>query len=444
MTPVITSPYVLTDIPGFVELVNRDPTNVEESANTLKLSKVNYTTKNNQNYKIIRYDKHYLSTDLITMLGPLRSVILNSVNKVVSFAPPKSISSYLFIAQYPEKTEYIVAEEFVEGTMINVFWDESINLAGAWEIATRNTIGGDTSFYNAYSNNIHNINAHNTNTSNQSKTFRTMFLEAAYANNLDLNALNKNICYSFVLQHPDNRIVKSFNKPSLYLVEAYEICNTENGIVNVSLIDLSVIKMALYLKHTTIQYPEIYADWSNYIDLKYKYASMNTSYDIQGVVFRNKLTKERSKMRNPVYEYVRSLRGNQPKLQYQYLCLRQQGSVSNYLTFYPENKKDFAFFRDSLHAFTIALFQNYLACYIYKDIPLKDFPDQYKTHMYNLHQHYMNKLRLEKLWVSKNEVIDYVNKIHPSMQMYCLNSSMRKRRIDIIKADYVEPIQNYE
>ena len=442
MTPVITSPYVLTDIPGFVELVNRDPSNVEESANTLKLSKVNYTTKNNQNYKIIRYDKHYLSTDLIAMLGPLRSVILNSVNKVVSFAPPKSISSYLFIAQYPEKTEYIIAEEFVEGTMINVFWDESINLAGAWEIATRNTIGGDTSFYNAYSNNIHNINAHNAN--NQSKTFRTMFLEAAYANNLDLNGLNKNICYSFVLQHPDNRIVKSFNKPTLYLVEAYEICNTENGIVNVSLIDLSVIKMALYLKHTTIQYPEIYTDWSNYIDLKYKYASMNTSYDIQGVVFRNKLTKERSKMRNPVYEYVRSLRGNQPKLQYQYLCLRQQGSVSNYLTFYPENKKDFAFFRDSLHAFTIALFQNYLACYIYKDIPLKDFPDQYRNHMYNLHQHYMNKLRLEKQWVSKNVVIDYVNKIHPSMQMYCLNSSMRKRRIDIIKADYIEPLQNYE
>jgi len=158
MTPVITSPYVLTDIPGFVELVNRDPTNAEESANTLKLSKVNYTTKNNQNYKIIRYDKHYLSTDLIAMLGPLRSVILNSANKVVSFAPPKSISSYLFIAQYPEKTEYIVAEEFVEGTMINVFWDESINLSGAWEIATRNTIGGDTSFYNAYSNNANNAN----------------------------------------------------------------------------------------------------------------------------------------------------------------------------------------------------------------------------------------------------------------------------------------------
>ena len=150
MTPVITPPYVLTDIPGFVELVNRDPSSVEESPNTLKLSKVNYTTKNNQNYKIIRYDKHYLSTDLIAMLGPLRSVILNSANKVVSFAPPKSISSYLFIAQYPEKTEYIVAEEFVEGTMINVFWDESINLSGAWEIATRNTIGGDTSFYNAY------------------------------------------------------------------------------------------------------------------------------------------------------------------------------------------------------------------------------------------------------------------------------------------------------
>ena len=56
MTPVITSPYVLTDIPGFVELVNRVPSSVEESANTLKLSKINYTTKNNQNYSYESYN----------------------------------------------------------------------------------------------------------------------------------------------------------------------------------------------------------------------------------------------------------------------------------------------------------------------------------------------------------------------------------------------------
>jgi hypothetical protein len=55
---------------------------------------------------------------------------VNNQNKVVSFAPPKSIPSDKFIQSYNEKMEGIVAEEFVEGTMINVFWDPSVGLTG--------------------------------------------------------------------------------------------------------------------------------------------------------------------------------------------------------------------------------------------------------------------------------------------------------------------------
>ena len=47
---------------------------------------------------------------------------------------------------------------------------------------------------------------------------------------------------------------------------------------------------------------------------------MNTNYNTLGFVLINKVTGERAKIRNPVYEQVRQLRGNQPKLQFQYLC----------------------------------------------------------------------------------------------------------------------------
>ena len=61
---------------------------------------------------------------------------------------------------------------------------------------------------------------------------------------------------------------------------------------------------------------------------------MNTSYHIQGVVIKTD-DGARYKFRNPNYEHVRHLRGNQPKLQYQYLVLRQSGKVKEYLQYYP-------------------------------------------------------------------------------------------------------------
>jgi hypothetical protein len=151
---------------------------------------------------VIRYDKDILVYDLIQTYGLCRSVILNSQNMVVSFAPPKSIQSDRFIKKYNDNFNGIVAEEFVEGTMINVFWDPSIGLTGGWEIATRNTPGATSSFFKGTSN----------------KTFRDMFLEAAQQHNLVLHMLNPAYFYSFVLQHPDNRIVVPFKSPKLYLV----------------------------------------------------------------------------------------------------------------------------------------------------------------------------------------------------------------------------------
>ena len=408
--------YYLNSIPGFTELVNGN-----DNTNVLKLSKTN---KNNQSYKIIKYDKNFLSTDLISSYGVLRSVILNSLNSIVSFAPPKSISSDLFMTKYPELGQDIVAEEFVEGTMVNVFWDKSIQLSGAWEIATRNSVGGEVSFYKTA----------------ESKTFRSMFLEAANVCNLNLNTLDPRFCYSFVLQHPDNRIVTPFSKPSLYLVEVYEIYYAEPGFHSIYSINIDDVKQMWNFTQTSVKFPQVYDLSNGYAELKSKYASMNTPYDVLGVMLKNKMTMERTKFRNPVYEQVRRLRGNQPKLMYQYLCLRQQGKVRDYLNFYPENKKEFSFFRDNLHTFTTALFQNYLSCYVHKDVPLKEFPDQYRTHMYHLHQIYINQLRSKGLCVTNNEVIDYVNKMHPSLQMYSLNYSMRKRFKAQAEADVVVPI----
>ena len=410
--------YNLSNVPDFDELVKSD-TNNQSSSNILKLNKINCKTSNNATYSVIRYDKNFLSCDLVHTYGLCRSVIINNKNDVVGFAPPKSISSENFIKSYPEKTTDVVAEEFVEGTMINVFWDYSIGLSGGWEISTRNTVGATSSFYKS--------------SSRKQKTFRDMFLEAAEESGLILQLLNPIYCYSFVVQHPENRIVIPFKKPQLYLVGVYSIVNNINNVV-VQVFDHQIFKQCFKEKNTTVQFPEIYS-FNSYSELIEKYGSMNTSYDIMGVVLHNKLTGERAKIRNPVYEQVRALRGNQPKLQFQYLSLRNEGKVKDFLKFYPENKKEFSTFRDQVHLFTDTLYTNYRSCYVKKEKSLKEFSHQYRTHMYNLHQKYMTELREQKLFITGAIVQKYVNEMAPTLLMYCLNYNMRKRHVDTVVAD---------
>lgn len=412
MNSTLIKPFNLSQVPDFNNLVN----GITTETNILKLNNIECRTSNNQKYSVISYLKDFLCLDMIPTYGLFRSVILNSAKEVVGFAPPKSIPSDRFIQMYPDKNDNLIAQEFVEGTMINVFWDSTIGLAGGWEISTRNTVGATSCFFKG----------------SHQKTFRDMFLEAAKESNLVLDCLNKVFCYSFVLQHPDNRIVVPFNKPALYLVSIYHIKNVE-GNTFVHTIPMDDVKNFDW-SGAKINFPKIY-EWNTYSDLIEKYASMNTPYDVLGVIVYNSLTGERMKVRNPVYEQVRQLRGNQPKLQYQYLCLRKEGRVSDFLKFYPENKKDFSAFRDQLHLFTNTIFSNYVSCYIKKEKPLMEFSEQYRTHMFNIHKIYTDELREKKLFVNNTVVIKYVNNLHPSLLMYCLNFQMRKRNVDTITAD---------
>ena len=407
--------YNLSGIPGFNNIITSGDFSI---FNILKLNKVECRTLNKASYKVIRYDKQILSFDLIPSYGLCRSVIVNNNDKVVGFSPPKSIPSDEFIKKYNESDNGIVAEEFIEGTMITVFWDDSIGLTGGWEISTRNTVGATSSFYKGP----------------RAKTFRDMFMEAATECKLDINQLDKNFCYSFVLQHPENRIVVPFNKKQLYLVAVYSIHNDVDKITVTPYNPTEYVHFFYNILESNIMFPQIYA-FDNYSDLIEKYASMNTCYDIVGVVVHNYSTGERMKIRNPVYEQVRNLRGNQPKLQYQYLCLRKEGKVGEFLKYYPENKKEFSTFRDQVHLFTDTLFSNYISCYIKKENPLIQFSEQYRTHMFNIHLKYINELREKKHFVTNTVVINYVNDLHPSLLMYCLNHQMRKRNVDTVVAD---------
>jgi len=418
MQPPNSIPFVHYNLSWISYFMNQ----LEESNKNEKIIKNTVYTENSH-YTILRYNKTILNYDLADTYGLVRSIIFDRNNKMVSFAPPKSMPTEFFIQKYPDISQHFIqVEEFIEGTMVNVFWDETIGLSGEWEIATRNSVGANTSFYQK------------SNSSQNNKTFREMFLEAMNQCKVTFDHLTKDYVYSFVLQHPENRIVVPFQNPNLYLVAIYH-CH----ITMVLPLDVNYLSQNSRLKDTLIQYPKQYQEKS-YAELIRKYASMNTPYDIMGVVIHNYITGERSKIRNPVYEQVRQLKGNHAKLQYQYLSLRHQGKMSEYLRFYPEHKKEFSMFRDDVHLFTKTLYENYIHCFVCKNSTerkIENYPRQYQNHMMVLHQQYLNELRENKLKINYPYVINYVNEMHPSKLMFSMNYHLRKRNVVMQRTENV-------
>jgi hypothetical protein len=108
--------------------------------------------------------------------------------------------------------------------------------------------------------------------------------------------------------------------------------------------------------------------------------------------------------------------------------------LPDFLKYYPENKKIFSECRDKVHMFTNMLHHNYLACYVRKEKPLNEFGTQFRTHMFKIHEQYINELKPSNLFVTNTVVQKYVNNLHPSLLMHSLNYNLRKQNIDTIKA----------
>ena len=356
-------------------------------------------------YSIIRYNKSKLtSNDITTDIGLYRSVIYSN-EKIMSFSPPKSLDEGSFMSKY--KPDECYAEEIIEGTMINLFYDTETS---DWEISTKSTVNACNTFF---TNDKDYVDI------KTNKTFRKMFLEVCEHIKFNYTNLNINYCYSFVFQHPDNKIVIPINEYRLYLISAYSIDNNTYTITQVKEQD----KLNL-IKNTNVMTPSSY-EFTSYDDIEAIILCMNDTYKDTGIMIHH-IDGARCKIRNPAYEFVKMLRGNQPKLKYRYIELRQKGHVSAYLKYFPEVINDFTQFKSEIHSFTEKLYKNYIECYIKKEKPLLNIEDkQYRICMYNLHVIYKDELKPKGKKITKQDVINYVNKLHPSILMDCLNYKLK-------------------
>ena len=320
-------------------------------------------------YELVNYKKHE------NYDGMYRSVIFKN-KKAVCFSPPKSIPYAEFCEKNPMNT--VTADEFIDGTMINVFYDADTD---EWVIATRSIIGAKCTFYSQ-------------------KTFHDMFHET----NIEYSKLNKTYCYSFVLQHPDNQIVTPVETPVLYLIAVYHI--TDIGIVEVHSSNHCITS---FLTPYTFIFSS-YEEAEQFVQKQ--------PYTFKGLML--KTSNERSKIRNPAYENVKKLRGNSACSLYTYLTIRSTPEQLEYEKYFPNHT--FPIYEKQLSTLIVQLHSLYIDCFIKKMKPLKEYAAPFKQHLYELHMEYLHHLRQQKKCVTRHEVKKYVVGLPPAVTVTLISA----------------------
>ena len=377
-----------------------------------------------------------------------RSVILDTNTQTpVSFSPVKSIPFAEFAEKYPTLSEDIQITEMAEGTMINLFYDTTVKL---WQIATKSAVGGHYWYFNAQ---VYGVKHHTPGTSNPaiSKTFRKMFydaLRADYATPLSdipfIAELNKDVAYSFVLQHPENHLVFRIDHPRLILVSMFLIVknsgrgaeggqensgersskefahtHTENT-YHVELIpqyDFTTILSDLPLYSGMVNAPEnIFCN-----EIQTTSALVHLEYEHKkGIVITNTRTGERTKLDNPEYLKRKELRGNHPHLHYQYLALVHMGKVHEFLHYFPMYSHMFRQFYTQYQTFITDVHQAYVSYYIHRNtdtpIPKRHFIHAARIH----HSIFIPSLSTQKIVIKRKVVQEYFSKMDPREILFSL------------------------
>ena len=330
----------------------------------------------------------------------LRSVVLNENRKIVSFSPPMCEPKHVEL----DISKVRFVEEFVEGTMVNLFYNSS-NDVQKWEFSTKNVVSPLDKKEAAL----------NKKEGTGGKCFRKMFLEACAASNLNLSFddLPKEYSYSFIMQHPDNVIVAPVKNAALYIVAVYYIGGTTAYEMDRSVVKWGRFSKVMHPARFTMKGEE---DFNKILNL---WASPNSLYYYPGVMFRTQ-SGERFKFRNPNYEYVKNAKGVEDKSRFVYLHLKKLGMLKTHFDRFPEDELAFFRHQTNLYNYTHNLHKNYMDCYVFKKMVLKDFPVEYKQNIFNLHKNYNLFLRPNNKRISMSYVIEFMNEQTVKSQMFVI------------------------
>ena len=230
-------------------------------------------------------------------------------------------------------------EEFIDGFMINMFWDK-----GAWRLTTRTQLDASGHFYGT-------------------RSFAELFWETFENAGLTKDDLDKDVGYSWVVQHPEERIVvaPAYGIPTVTLVSATGPMSDK----------LSALRPATYPLTTVAAVREFVAS-----------EGRRRAHQFKGLVVVT--DAGRFKIRSAEYDAAFALRGS--KRAYSWLEHWGTGKLTAYLKIYPEEVCEaeavIARFKDC----TQEAYDLYVKVYRERAFPLKEAPQKYRKLLWDARQ----------------------------------------------------------
>jgi len=262
-------------------------------------------------------------------------------------------------------SENISYENLLEGTMVNMFYHDD-----QWKISTRSNIGCKNSWDGKMS-------------------FSDMFREVSDVQHY--KDLKQNHCYSFVLQHKRNRIISPVFENRIVLVHQYNLETMEPS----ELDELYHIERSLKIN---------LQDYKGVL-----------KFSIKGLTFLK--DGVRYKWINPEHEYVLSLKMNHNDKFLNYIDLRKQRLLKEYLKYFPEDSHQFEEYQRKFYLIKNHLYECYVNHFIKKELDLKEINYSLKPHLFKLHEFY--KRDGEKINVKI--VSDYLHSLDGKQIMFICN-----------------------
>jgi hypothetical protein len=340
--------------------------------NEFKKLKLNFRKYSNLGLLIVKaYRNNKYDYDKYPWIRYCRGAVIDINNhKLVCIPPMKSEENEDIndiIKDYDSTFEY---QPLIDGTMLNLFFHND-----EWYTSTRSNIGAKNSW-------------------DGKMAFNKMF-EEVVGNGL-YSKLDKECCYSFVLQHTKNRIISPIEENKVFLVEKYKIGEQIERCVELEKIE-SIEKI--------FSFDDIYL--KNY--------SQDLLFSIKGITIKS--NGNRHKWINPNYKYVEDIKMNNNNKFLSYMELRQKWLLNEYLEYFPEELVLFNDYRDKITNLKELVYASYVNYRIKKDIELKDIEYTLRPIMYELHDFY----KKNNVKITKNYVSGYINKLDGKRLIFILN-----------------------
>jgi hypothetical protein len=305
---------------------------------------------------IFRYNRE--TADLKNpVVRAFRSVIWDTVSNRPVFVAPQKSEPIETLPPLFQGTH--IVEDFVDGVMVNVFMDPHKK---TWRLATRSRLDADNKFYQ--------------------HTFAELFMAAwnGYFPGADFSTLTPAYAYSFVIQHPQNRIVVPVGVPSLTCVEISHIEAATGRLFNMA----TPMTMMPPRRFNVNSGPEL--------GLLMAQREQFEGFTAQGCVIREMATGRRWKVRTQAYMKVRQLRGNHSRLEYTWFENLQKGTLEAYLTVYPEERAAATATTVRWNAVVSEIYNWYVKVYKVRDTAKSAIPAQYRGVLFDLHGQYLSRL----------------------------------------------------